>query len=130
MRFPMQTAADGKNDWGKEDKIDRVKAQELIDTALAGGINYIDTAWPYHSGESEIFVGEALKKHDRKSFSLATKLPSWEIKTLDDAKRIFAKQLERLQTDYIDFYMLHALSREGANAWSNLRDLGVVEWAE
>ena len=99
MRFP--TNADGK--------IDREKSTQMLDLARANGVNYFDTAYPYHNGESELFVGEYLaKKGCRKELYLATKLPLWAINSLDDAKRLFAEQLEKLQTDYIDFYLLHA----------------------
>lgn len=93
MRFP--TLADGK--------INEPLAQEMLDKAIAAGVNYIDTAYPYHGGQSEPFVGRALKKYPRDSYFLATKLPVWMVKTVEDVDRIFAEQLERLQTDYVDF---------------------------
>lgn len=102
MRFPVN--ADGK--------IDRLQAEKLLDTAIAAGVNYIDTAYPYHNGESEPFVGEVLHKYDRNSYYLATKLPLWMVESLEDVDRIFDEQLERLQTDYIDFYLMHAVNRE------------------
>lgn len=92
MRFPV--TADGK--------IDEPVAEEMLDKAIAAGVNYFDTAYPYHNGESEPFVGKALKKYDRKSFYLATKLPCWKVETREDAEKIFEEQLMRLQTDYID----------------------------
>ena len=85
MRFP--TNAEGK--------IDREKAFELLDKAIANGVNYIDTAYPYHNGESELVVGEALKKYDRKSLYLATKLPVWFVNSLEDVDRLFNEQLEK-----------------------------------
>ncbi len=102
MRFPVTA----------EGKIDEVLAEQMIDKAIAQGVNYIDTAYPYHNGDSEPFVGKVLKKYDRSSFYLATKLPVWMVKTVEDVDRIFAEQLERLQTDYIDFYLLHAMGKE------------------
>ncbi|MCM1118757.1 MAG: aldo/keto reductase [bacterium] len=117
MRFP--TNADGK--------IDRVQAKAMLERALAAGVNYIDTAWPYHGGESELFVGEALKEHARDSFYLATKLPLWEVKSLADVDRIFNRQLEKLQTDYIDFYLMHAMNRGN---FAEMRKLGVIERLE
>lgn len=117
MRFP-QTA---------EGKIDEPEAEKMLDKALASGINYIDTAYPYHNGESEPFVGRVLKKYDRSSFYLATKLPVWLVNTLEDVDRLFAEQLSRLQTDYIDFYLLHAMGKE---RWDKMRDLGVVKRLE
>lgn len=117
MRFPTNG----------EGKIDRVQAKAMLEKALASGVNYIDTAWPYHDGESELFVGEALKEHPRDSFYLATKLPVWEVKSLEDVDRIFARQLEKLQTEYIDFYLMHALNR---GSWNEMLGLGVVEHLE
>ena len=117
MRFPTD----------KEGKIDRARAKAMLEKALAAGVNYFDTAWPYHGGESELIVGEALKGHPRNSFFLATKLPCWEVKSLADVDRIFNRQLEKLQTDYIDFYLMHAMNR---GSWGEMRKLGVVERLE
>lgn len=117
MRFPT----------GQDGKIDRVQAREMLEKALASGVNYIDTAWPYHGGESELFVGEVLKDHPRDSFYLATKLPVWEVKTLEDVDRIFNRQLEKLQTEYIDFYLMHAMNK---GKWEEMLKLGVVERLE
>ena len=103
MRFPT-IKKDGK------DVIDREKSAAMLDMAIKSGVNYIDTAYPYHNGESELFLGEALKAYPRDSFYLATKLPMWDVKEKDDVKRLFNKQLEKLQTDYIDFYLLHGLN--------------------
>lgn len=117
MRFPT----DG------EGKIDRVQAKAMLEKALAAGVNYIDTAWPYHGGESELFVGEVLKEYPRDSFYLATKLPVWEVKSLEDVDRIFNRQLEKLQTEYIDFYLMHAMN---GGSWKQMLELGVVERLE
>lgn len=112
---------------GPDGKIDEEKATELIEKGLASGINYIDTAYPYHNGESESFVGKVLKNHPRDSFYLATKMPSWEIHKVEDVDRIFAIQLDRLQTNYVDFYLIHAIGRD---KWRELVKLGVVEHLE
>ncbi|MFO7969109.1 MAG: aldo/keto reductase [Candidatus Izemoplasmatales bacterium] len=104
MRFP-------KIDSEKPD-IDEAQAEEMIDYAYKHGVNYFDTAYPYHQGLSETFIGKVLKKYPRESFYLANKMPSWEIKTLADAKRIFKEQLEKCQVDYFDFYLCHALSEK------------------
>lgn len=117
MRFP--TTADGK--------IDRTEAAKLLKKAMDAGVNYYDTAYPYHNGESEPFVGEFLKDYPRDSFYLATKLPVWDVNAVADAERIFAHQLERLQTDYIDFYLMHAMNKE---RWDKMLALGVVEYLE
>ena len=113
MRFPTTT----------EGKIDEARAQKMLDEAYAAGINYYDTAWPYHGGESEPFVGRAMKKYPRESFYFATKLPCWHVKEREDATRIFHEQLEHLQSEYVDFYLLHALNKE---SFHRIRDLGVI----
>lgn len=117
MRFPVTA----------EGKIDEPEAEKMLDQALSAGVNYIDTAYPYHNGDSEPFVGRVLKKYDRSSFYLATKMPPWAVESLEDAKKVFANQLERLQTDYIDFYLLHAMNRAD---WKKMQDLGIVEYCE
>lgn len=116
MRFPT-----------KDGKIDEQEAERLLDYAYRHGVTYFDTAYPYHDGQSEPLVGRILDKYDRKSYYLATKLPLWDVKSLDDAKRIFADQLKRLNKDYIDFYLLHAINAERFHA---MRDLGVIEYCE
>lgn len=93
--------------------IDEESALKMIDEAYQSGVNYFDTAYPYHAKLSEKFVGKALKRYPRQSFYLATKMPGWEIKNVEDAKRIFNEQLENLQTDYFDYYLCHALSKKG-----------------
>ncbi len=117
MRFPM--TADGK--------IDEAEAERMLDQAYAAGVNYYDTAYPYHNGESERVVGRVMKKYDRSSFFLATKLPCWLIKNTDDIERIFKEQLEKLQTDYIDFYLMHALNKD---SFQKMVDIGCVEKLE
>lgn len=117
MRFPK-----------KEDgTIDELEAEKMIDHAIANGVTYIDTAYPYHNGDSEPFVGRVLKKYPRNSFYLATKLPIWELKTKEDVKRIFDSQLERLDVDYVDFYLLHALD---AKKWQTVLDLDIIPFVE
>ena len=108
-------------------KIDEVPATRMIRAAIDAGVNYIDTAWPYHKEQSEAFVGRCLQDGYRDKVKLATKMPSWLIKERTDFDKHLAVQLERLQTDRIDFYLLHALNK---TFWPNLRDLGVFEWAE
>lgn len=117
MRFPQN--ADGS--------ICEPEAEKMLDTAIQAGVSYIDTAYPYHNGDSEPFVGRVLKKYDRSRLFLATKLPVWNVKTLDDAKRLFQEQLDRLQTDYVDFYLLHCLDKE---KWQLVLDLGLIPYFE
>lgn len=114
MRFPMH-----------EDKtIHEEEAQKLLDHALTQGVNYIDTAYPYHDQQSEKFLGKALKKYPRDAYHLATKLPVWLIEKPEDVRSYFEEQLRRLQTDYIDFYLFHALNQE---RWEAMKKLGMME---
>lgn len=91
--------------------IDYNKAQELVDMAYENGVNYFDTAYMYHAGKSEKFIGQALKKYPRKSYYLADKLPIWMCKRPDDMQKIFDKQLQRTGIDCFDFYLLHSLDK-------------------
>ncbi len=109
----------------KDGHIDEARAEEMIDRAYKSGVNYFDTAYPYHNGESEPFVGKTLDKYPRDSYYLATKLPCWFVKTLEDAKNKFQEQLDRLHKDYVDFFLLHALGRD---RFHEMRDLGVIDY--
>lgn len=115
MRLPVQGDVDGA-------PIDRERAQQIIDFAMENGINYYDTAYVYHSGESESFLGEALKKYDRSSYYVATK---FLMQAERDFKKVFETQLERLQTDYIDFYLIHAISDQ---TWEEYVSCGCIEY--
>lgn len=115
MRLPVQNDKSGA-------PIDRVRAQEIIDYAMENGINYYDTAYVYHSGESEKFLGEAMKKYPRESYYLATK---FLIFANPDYKAVFEEQLARLQTDYIDFYLIHGINDEITQKYM---DSGCIEY--
>lgn len=115
MRLPMH----------KDGTIDYEKGQEMIDTALAKGITYIDTAYKYHDGESENFVGEALSKHPRNSYYLADKMPCWLCETPDDLRKIFEDQLQKCKTDFFDFYLIHSL---GEGDLETVEKLQVVDY--
>lgn len=117
MRFPTT----------KEGKIDEEAATKMLDEAYESGVNYFDTAYVYHDGDSEIFTGKVLDRYPRDSYYLATKLPVWEVKTPEDVERLLDEQLSKLHKDYIDFYLLHALNGE---RWEQLAELGVVEICE
>jgi predicted aldo/keto reductase-like oxidoreductase len=86
-------------------------AKKMVRYAIDHGVNYVDTAYPYHNGESEPFVGRALLDGYRKRVNLATKLPSWLIKSREDMDKYLNEQLERLQTNHIDFYLVHGLTK-------------------
>jgi predicted aldo/keto reductase-like oxidoreductase len=99
----------------------------MIRYAIDHGVNYVDTAYPYHGGHSEPTLGLALKDGYREKVKLATKLPSWFVQSPQDYDRYLKEQLDRLQTDKVDFYLLHGLNRE---SWTKLKNLGVLHWAE
>lgn len=117
MRFP--TDADGN--------IDEAEVLAMIDRAYREGVTYYDTAYPYHGGKSEAVTGKALARYPRESYYLATKLPIWNIQTIDDEGRIFAEQLDRLQKEYVDFYLMHGLNR---GSWKKVQELGILEACE
>ncbi len=107
--------------------VDEAESIRMIRYAIDHGVNYIDTGYFYCGGESEKIIAEALKDGYRKKVKIATKLPVYLAEKKDDFDRFFNEQLERLQIDKIDFYLLHALS--GSN-WPKVRDLGVLSWLE
>ena len=92
--------------------IDIPQAQAMIDYAYAHGVNYFDTAYPYHEGKSELFIGEALKKYPRESYHLVSKLPVWLINEPADTTKYFEEQLKKCQTEYFDYYLCHALNHD------------------
>jgi len=108
-------------------KIDEKQAISLIRHALDQGVNYLDTAFPYHNGQSEIVVGKALKDGYRQKTKLASKLPSWLISSKKDFDHYLNLQLKKLQTDHLDFYLLHTLNQTN---WPIIRDLDVLPWAQ
>ena len=107
--------------------IDEPKATEMIRYAIDRGVNYLDTAYVYHNGESEPFLGRALSGGYRQKVNLATKLPVWMVKKREDMDRILNEQLTRLQTDHIDFYLLHGLNNR---MWNRALDLNVTEFLD
>jgi len=107
--------------------IEEPEAARMLRYAIDHGVNYLDTAYPYHRGSSERFLGRFLKEGYREKVNLATKLPTWWIKAAEDFDRYLDEQLDKLQTEHIDFYLLHGLN--GRN-WAGIRDMGVLKWAE
>ncbi len=107
--------------------IDEPEATRMVRYAIDRGVNYIDTADPYHDCNSEFFVGRVLQDGYREKVRLATKLPCWKVESPPDFDKYLNEQLAKLQTDHVDFYLLHALNGE---TWPKMRDLGVLEWAE
>jgi uncharacterized protein len=110
-------------------RIDEERASVLIRTAIARGVTYIDTGYPYHNGQSEPFVGRVLKGGLRDKVQLATKLPIWMVKVEADWERLLDEQLRRLDTGRIDFYLFHGLSGERWETVRRLRGLEAFERA-
>jgi uncharacterized protein len=108
-------------------KINEPLAIEMIRKAIDGGVNYVDTAYPYHGQHSEPLVGKALKDGYREKVRLATKMPSWLVKEEADFDRFLEIQMKRLDVDFIDFYLLHTLNEQN---WQNYKKLDVFSWAE
>jgi predicted aldo/keto reductase-like oxidoreductase len=112
---------------GDEANVDQEEAVRMIRYAIDHGVNYVDTAYGYHRGKSEVTVGKALRDGYRGRVRIATKMPVWKIRSEEDMDRYFLEQLSRLQVDYVDFYLLHALH---GRAWSKMKRLRVQDWLE
>jgi len=118
MRFPKKD----------DESIDEAKSEQMITEAIAKGVNYVDTAWPYHQGKSEPFVGKVLHKNNlRDKVFLATKLPTFLIKKEEDLEDYFQQQLQRLKTDHIDYYLVHTLNRR---LWENAKEKGLFRFLD
>ncbi len=107
--------------------VDEAESIRMVRHAIDNGVNYVDTAYPYHAGRSEVVIGKALLDGYRQKVKLATKLPPWSVHTAADFDKILDEQMKRLQTDVIDFYLLHGLNKD---FWPKLRDLKAFQWAE
>jgi predicted aldo/keto reductase-like oxidoreductase len=114
-------------------RIDEERALEMVHYAIDHGVNYFDTAYPYHGadfsegGSSEPFLAKALRNGYRDKVLIATKLPSWLVESKEDMERFLDEQLERLETGTVDLYLLHSLDRV---TWKKLRELGVLDFLD
>jgi uncharacterized protein len=111
---------------GEYAKIDEPEAIMMIRKAIDGGVNYVDTAYGYHGGNSEVVVGKALADGYRSKVKVATKMPMWHVKEVSDFDRLLSEQLSRLGDEHIDLYLLHALNRD---TWELAKRLDFAEWA-
>jgi len=119
MRFPVRG--------GNSADIDEPEATRMLHYAIDHGVNYIDTAHPYHDGNSEWVVGRALRGGYRERVRLATKVPCWMVERPEEFDEYLNGQLEKLQTDSVDFYLLHALREK---SWRKARGMNVLEWLD
>jgi len=119
MRLPVQDT--------ENHPIDRPEAIAMLRYAIDNGLTYVDTAYGYHNEESEVVVGLALQDGYREKVNLATKLPLWKVETYEDMEKLLDTQLGRLQTDHVDFYLLHACNR---NSFAKVKELGAFKFLE
>ncbi len=102
---------------GNDANVNEAEAARLIARAMEGGVNYYDTAWGYHAGNSETVMGRILKQYPRDSFFLADKFPGYDLSNMDKVEEIFDKQLEKCQVDYFDFYLFHNVCEMNIDAY-------------
>ena len=118
MRFPTL----------EDNKIDMQKTKEIIDYAISQGLNYFDTAWGYHYGQSESVLGELLSAYPRDSYFLASKFPGYDLANFGKQAEIFEKQLEKCKTDHFDFYLFHSLTEGNINEYLDDESFGVYSF--
>jgi len=112
---------------GKDSMVDEEAAEAMIDYAYKNGINYFDTAWGYHGGNSELVAGKFLSKYPRDSFYLATKFPGYDSSNMDKVEEIFEKQLKKCQTSYFDFYLFHNVYEGNIDGYLDPK-FGILEY--
>ena len=109
MRLPLKG--------NRDSEVDEELAAKMFDMAIEGGVNYFDTAWGYHDGQSEVVAGKLLKRYPRESFYLASKFPGYDLSNMTKVKEIFPKQLEKCGVDYFDFYLFHNVCEMNIDAY-------------
>lgn len=107
--------------------IDEQKTREMVDTAIKNGVNYFDTAYPYHNGESELVIGKILSDYPRESFFLADKFPGHQILSSYDPKTVFEDQLKKCRVEYFDFYLLHNVYENSINTYKDPK-WGIIDY--
>lgn len=123
MRLPLKEGTQDQRDG----EVDIELAEKMFDYAISHGVNYFDTAWMYHGGQSEVIVGNILKKYPRDSFYLASKFPGFERDLISDPAKVFEKQLEKCQVDYFDFYLFHNVSEMTFGNYTD-ESLGILDY--
>lgn len=113
---------------GDDARIDENAARAMFDYALEHGVNYFDTAWGYHGGTSELVTGRALARHPRESFNVASKFPGYDLSNMGKVEEIFAKQLEKCQVEYFDFYLVHNVCESNIDAYLDDERYGTVSY--
>ena len=113
---------------GDDCRFDDAAATEMVDYALAHGINYFDTAWGYHNGTSETVVGKALSRHPRDSFYLADKFPGYDLSNMGKVEEIFEEQLRKCQVDHFDFYLIHNVCELNIDAYLDDAKHGTISY--
>ena len=119
MRLPLLGDGSGK--------VDEAQTEKMVDYALENGVNYFDTAYPYHNGESELILGRCLKKHPRESFLLASKYPGHQVSETYDPAAVFERQLQKCGVEYFDFYLLHNVCENSLPTYLDPR-WGIIEY--
>ena len=119
MRLPRNSGDDGD--------VNVAETQRMVDYAMAHGVNYYDTAWGYHNGNSETVIGQALRKYPRESYYLATKFPGYDLANMPKVREIFPKQLEKCGVDYFDFYLFHNVCEMNIDAYLDPR-YGILDY--
>ena len=112
---------------GDDNTVDEAKTAEMIDFCLQSGINYFDTAWGYHGGNSELAAGKILSRYPRESYYLASKFPGYDLSNMDKVEEIFEKQLEKCRTPYFDFYLFHNVYEGNIDAYLDPR-YGILDY--
>lgn len=112
---------------GDDSRIDEAAAGKMVDYAMEHGVNYYDTAWGYHNGNSELVMGRALSKYPRENYYLATKFPGYDLSNMDKVEEIFEKQLEKCGVEYFDFYLFHNVCEMNIDAYLN-KQYGIYEY--
>lgn len=119
MRLPLKGTEDGN--------VNEEEAEKIFDYAIAHGVNYFDTAWGYHNGQSEIVTGKLLGKYPRKSYYLASKFPGYDLSNMDKAEEIFEAQLKKCGVEYFDFYLFHNVCEMNIDAYLDEK-YGIYEY--